>query len=285
MQFGAGAIAGVTELSILYPLDVVKTRLQLSRGSARSALGTLAHIVRSEGAARLYRGLSPLLVLDAPKRAVKFSAFDVWGKLFRRAGLDTRAPALTTLVGGLAGATEALVVVPFEFVKVRLQDKARAQLYRGPLDVLRHAVSEAGARTLFRALPSTMNRHFAWNAGYFGSIPHVRAALPAAHSRAARLRNNFLAGAASGTLGTVLNTPFDVVVTRIQNEPRGPGAVPRYRGTYQSLFLVLREEGARALYRGFVPKVLRLAPGGGILLLVVDVVLGEARRWLGPPYI
>ncbi|WFD36919.1 hypothetical protein MCUN1_003811 [Malassezia cuniculi] len=278
VQFGAGAIAGVVELSTLYPLDVVKTRLQLARqGSGapyRSSVGALVHIARSEGLGRLYRGLSPLLILDAPKRAA-----------IGACGGNTNSPWVTTLTGGLAGATEALVVVPFEFVKIRLQDKSRAQLYRGPIDVLRHAINEGGARTLYRALPSTMNRHFAWNAGYFGTIPQVRKALPKADSRPAQLFNNFVSGAVSGTVGTILNTPFDVVVTRIQSETRTAGTAPRYNGTYQSLFLILREEGPLALYRGFVPKVMRLAPGGGILLLVVDVVLTETRKWLGPPYI
>jgi hypothetical protein len=33
-----------------------------------------------------------------------------------------------------------------------------------------------------------------------------------------------------------------------------------------------------ALYKGFVPKVLRLGPGGGVLLLVVEVTLGVFRK-------
>jgi len=39
----------------------------------------------------------------------------------------------------------------------------------------------------------------------------------------------------------------------------------------------MREEGFGALYKGFVPKVLRLAPGGGVLLLVVEFTLGVFR--------
>jgi hypothetical protein len=37
---------------------------------------------------------------------------------------------------------------------------------------------------------------------------------------------------------------------------------------------IFREEGPIVLYKGFVPKVLRLAPGGGVLLLVVEFTLG-----------
>lgn len=41
---------------------------------------------------------------------------------------------------------------------------------------------------------------------------------------------------------------------------------------------IMREEGPAALYKGFVPKVLRLAPGGGVLLLVVEFTLTAFRK-------
>lgn len=41
---------------------------------------------------------------------------------------------------------------------------------------------------------------------------------------------------------------------------------------------IMREEGPAALYKGFLPKVLRLAPGGGVLLLVVEFTLGVFRN-------
>lgn len=44
------------------------------------------------------------------------------------------------------------------------------------------------------------------------------------------------------------------------------------------LITIFREEGPKALYKGFVPKVLRLAPGGGVLLLVVEFTLGVFRK-------
>lgn len=81
-----------------------------------------------------------------------------------------------------------------------------------------------------------------------------------------------------GFVGTALNTPFDVVKSRIQGTHPVAGVVPKYNWTYPSLGLILREEGPAALYKGFVPKVLRLAPGGGVLLLVVEAVLGAVRK-------
>jgi len=67
----------------------------------------------------------------------------------------------------------------------------------------------------------------------------------------------------------MLNTPFDVVKSRIQLQPADKRI---YNWTITSLFKIINEEGFRALYKGFVPKVLRLGPGGGILLVVSDYV-------------
>jgi len=98
--------------------------------------------------------------------------------------------------------------------------------------------------------------------------------------------NNFISGTVGGFVGTAINTPFDVVKSRIQGAEKGVGgAVPKYNWTYPALMTILREEGPAALYKGFVPKVLRLAPGGGVLLLVVEFTLSVFRKALGPPYV
>ena len=49
------------------------------------------------------------------------------------------------------------------------------------------------------------------------------------------------------------------------------------------LLTIVREEGPAALYQGFVPKVLRLAPGGGVLLLVVAFTLNVFRQGASSP--
>ena len=57
-QFGAGAIAGVSEILVMYPLDVVKTRVQLQTGKGVGAdsyngmLDCFQKIVRNEGYGR-----------------------------------------------------------------------------------------------------------------------------------------------------------------------------------------------------------------------------------------
>jgi len=282
-NFVAGDIAGVSEILTFYPLDVVKTRMQLDTGKSQGLVGSFRTIIAQEGFGRLYRGLVPPLLLEAPKRATKFASNDFWGKTFLELSGETKMnQQLSVMTGCAAGATESFVVVPFELVKIKLQDKSST--FAGPMDVLKTVVRKEGVLGLYAGMESTFWRHFWWNGGYFGSIFQVKALLPKPTDRATEMRNNLLSGTVGGTVGTILNTPFDVVKSRIQGATKVPGVAPKYNWSYPALVVILREEGPAALYKGFIPKVLRLAPGGGVLLLVVEFTLEVFRKALGPPY-
>ncbi|KAI6714597.1 hypothetical protein JHW43_002861 [Diplocarpon mali] len=250
----AGAVAGVSEVT-RYPLDVVKTRIF----------------------SRLYRGIEAPILMEAPKRATKFAANDAWGKFYRDAfGIAKMNQSLSVLTGATAGATESLVVVPFELVKIRLQD--RTSKYTGMMDVVVKTIKTEGPLALYNGLESTMWRHVLWNAGYFGCIFQVRELLPKTENKTTQMGFDLLSGATGGTVGTIVNTPMDVVKSRIQNSPRIPGSVPKYNWAWPAVGTVFKEEGFGALYKGFLPKVLRLGPGGGILLVVFTGVMDFFKK-------
>ncbi|KAF2019075.1 mitochondrial carrier [Aaosphaeria arxii CBS 175.79] len=285
-QFAAGAVAGVSEILIMYPLDVVKTRVQLQTG--KGAAGEEAYngmvdcfrkIIKNEGFSRLYRGISAPILMEAPKRATKFAANDSWGAFYRKQfNQPTMNQSLSVLTGATAGATESFVVVPFELIKIRLQDKAQAHRYTGMVDCFLKIVKNEGPLTLYQGLESTMWRHILWNAGYFGCIFQVRSLLPKASDKKGQITNDLISGAIGGTVGTILNTPMDVVKSRIQNTPKVAGVTPKYNWAWPGLGTVMKEEGFAALYKGFLPKVLRLGPGGGILLVVFTGVMDFFRK-------
>jgi solute carrier family 25 (mitochondrial 2-oxodicarboxylate transporter), member 21 len=184
------------------------------------------------------------------------------------------------LTGLLAGCTEAFIVVPFDLIKIRLQDKESAGKYRNTFDAVRRVVAEEGMFGFFKGMESTLWRHGIWSAVYFGCIgvisDFIKSSASASPSDGVSSGGNqqqqqlstnqkFAAGLVGGTLATLCNTPFDVVKTRIQNNV--------YVGwTLPGCFHVAKREGVRALWKGFVPKVMRLGPGGGIMLVIFERV-------------
>lgn len=251
-QFAAGAVAGISEILVMYPLDVVKTRMQLqvAGGSGPQYSGVvdcLKQIVAKEGASRLYKGISSPVLMEAPKRATKFACNDEFQKIYKDLfGVEKLTQPLSILSGASAGCVEAFVVVPFELVKIRLQDVSSS--YKGPVDVVRQIIAKEGTLALYNGLESTLWRHGVWNAGYFGIIFQVRSLLPKAQSKAQQTRNDLIAGTIGGTIGSMMSTPFDVVKSRIQNTAVVAGTVRKYNWSWPSLFVINKEEGFKASF-------------------------------------
>jgi solute carrier family 25 2-oxodicarboxylate transporter 21 len=58
-----------------------------------------------------------------------------------------------------AGLTEAFLVVPFELVKIRLQDKSNAGKYSNTMDAVVKIAKSEGILTFYKGLESTLWRH------------------------------------------------------------------------------------------------------------------------------
>lgn len=66
--------------------------------------------------------------------------------------------------------TEAFVVVPFELVKIRMQDRSNAARYANTGDAVMQILRQEGPMTFYKGLESTLWRNAVWNATYFGMI-------------------------------------------------------------------------------------------------------------------
>jgi len=276
MNVLCGGIAGWVELFCLYPTDVVKTRSQqVVSGKRPTLVGSLVDLVKEGGFPRLYRGIAAPIVVEPIKRATKFAANEEYRKLIIG---DSQSTLLkSTACGALAGSTEGFVIAPFELVKVRMQAKNRVGLYLNSWNCAATVLKQEGILGFYRGASSAIQRNGVWNGIYFGTINKLKGMLPQAKKKSEMLFWNFVAGLIGGTIGTIVNTPWDVVSSRIRNIL--PGEVSPYRFTFPAMYQIARSEGITALWRGFVAKVARLGPGGGIMLVVFDYLAGILKDY------
>ncbi|XP_061119295.1 mitochondrial 2-oxodicarboxylate carrier [Conger conger] len=282
-QIIAGGSAGLVEICLMHPLDVVKTRFQIQRGSndphGYKGLGDCFRtIFRNEGVYGFYKGILPPILAETPKRAVKFFTFEQYKKLLSFTPLS---PAMALSLAGLgAGLTEAVVVNPFEVVKVSLQANRNSfQVQPSTFAQARHIIQSdgLGLRGLNKGLTSTLGRHGVFNMIYFGFYFNVKDAIPASKDPTLEFLRKVAIGLTSGTIASCVNIPFDVAKSRIQGPQPDPGEI-KYRTCFQTMAVVYREEGYFALYKGLVPKIMRLGPGGAVMLLVYEYVSGWLNR-------
>lgn len=283
MQIGAGGSAGFVEVCIMHPLDLVKTRLQLQATTTaikssdphyyRGVFDCLKKMYKYEGVTSFWKGILPPILAETPKRATKFVTFEQTKRFFMF-GSSTPTPLTFALAGLSAGVTEGILVNPFEVVKVTLQsNKSLATQVPSTWSVTRQIVRENGLgfKGLNKGITATIMRNGVFNMVYFGFYHSVKGYVPEYEDPVLEFGRKIAIGFTSGVLGSCVNIPFDVAKSRIQGPQPVPGVV-KYRSTTGAIVMVYREEGFRALYKGLLPKVMRLGPGGAIMLVVYDYV-------------
>jgi solute carrier family 25 2-oxodicarboxylate transporter 21 len=264
----AGGIAGISEVLVTYPLDLVKTRSQLHKGSNLGVFSSLTSILKTEGFSGMYRGILSPILAEAPKRALKFTSNELYKPLF-----SSPNKPITWIgsggAGALAGATETIINCPFEVVKVRLQAKDNLSLYSGTFDAVTKIAKKEGIFALYKGFEPQLLRNAAWNGTYFATVPLIKTLYEAKDAREKSMVA-FIAGTIGGCIGTTLNTPLDVVKSRMQNQ--NTTATIKYKWSLPSLVTIYSEEGIMALYKGYTARILRLGPGGGIMYLAFQLV-------------
>ncbi|EGD74852.1 inner membrane transporter [Salpingoeca rosetta] len=256
----AGGLAGAIEISVMYPTDVAKTRAQLST-TRTTMLRTFGEILRSEGPLGLYRGVLSPIMAEAPKRATKFAANEEFKHLLSSA--DGSLPSYRACTLDMR---VHVCVCAF----VRLCSVCICAFVCNTWDCVRQMVAKEGVLSVYNGIFAHICRNSAWNGTYFAAIGTVRNWFPSKpdDSHAKVLSKKFLSGLVGGMIGVVFATPFDVVKSRLQNQL--PGQERIYTGVFSSLKRILATEGLSALYKGFFPRLVRLGPGGGIMIVAFD---------------
>jgi len=277
----AGAAAGAVECILLHPIDIAKTRQQLQITYKQTTVEIMRTIIKEGGGGlsgylRVYRGVvSPLLGM-MPKSAVWLSTNERIKYII--IGNEGKETTLARLVAGFfSGWPEALVVTPFESVKVKLQSRRFAAHYRNSWHCFYDIFQKEGVVGLFRGFEATMWRNGTWNALYFANIGYIKdyiltPQMRAQQSNMSQAIYSFLYGTTAGLIATAVNTPLDLVKSRIQLGVHEG----KYRWAWQTLFLIAKEEGVKKLWRGLPLRLVRNGLGGGITMCVYEFVL----RWL-----
>eukprot|EP00401_Gymnodinium_catenatum_P008474 CAMPEP_0117480798 /NCGR_PEP_ID=MMETSP0784-20121206/12573_1 /TAXON_ID=39447 /ORGANISM="" /LENGTH=293 /DNA_ID=CAMNT_0005275241 /DNA_START=5 /DNA_END=886 /DNA_ORIENTATION=- len=278
----AGGLAGALETTLTYPLDLAKTRQQLSLSSSETVPQVLNSAFREQGFRGLYQGLGAPLISEVPRRALKFAANDAYKGLLTRARPAGDASlvvsvVVATMAGAAAGGTETLLHTPFEVVKIRMQAKTVGPSAPGMLRTASQVVHTDGLSGLYVGLGAYALRQIAWNGAFFGFIGLGKASLP--NLGGSTTVRDFLLGLLAGSAATCINNPLDVAKSRIQfGDASGGLSQCRGGGVGPVLLQIARLEGVRGLCKGLPARLYRSAPGHGLLYMGFEFFAGLLRE-------
>ncbi|KIH44299.1 putative protein dif-1 [Ancylostoma duodenale] len=192
--------------------------------------------------------------------------------------------------GALAGVFTTIVMVPGERIKCLLQVQSSGHApsgvhYNGPLDVVKKLYKQGGITSIYRGTGATLLRDIPASAAYLSVYEFLKKKFSGEGNQrtlspGATLLAGGLAGIANWSDSPISNEisrsvciPADVLKSRLQTAPEGkyPDGI---RGVFKE---VMREEGPRALFKGFTPVMLRAFPANAACFFGLELTLAMFR--------
>jgi solute carrier family 25 oxoglutarate transporter 11 len=183
------------------------------------------------------------------------------------------------LSGGLAAMAGAGVSHPLDVAKVRLQVSA---VPLSMVSTLKLVYAEDGVRRgLYRGLSASLTRQALYSSVRFGMYDIIKTKVGT--SPQAPLWLKIFAGSLAGGIGAAAASPFDLTLVRMQADARlKPAERRNYRNVFDGVARIVREEGARALWRGVLPTTVRAMVVTASQFAAYDQIKEEVlrRAWM-----
>ncbi|KAG8638573.1 calcium-dependent mitochondrial ATP-magnesium/phosphate carrier protein 2 isoform X3 [Manihot esculenta] len=153
----AGGMAGAVAQTAIYPLDLVKTRLQICEGGNAPKLGTLTkNIWIQEGPRAFYKGLVPSLLGIIPYAGIDLAAYETLKDMSKAYILHDSEPGPLVQLGcgTVSAAFGASCVYPLQVIRTRMQAQHSnsSAAYKGMSDVFWRTLQNEGYRGFYKGL-------------------------------------------------------------------------------------------------------------------------------------
>ncbi|CAL5383115.1 unnamed protein product [Camellia sinensis] len=186
---------------------------------------------------------------------------------FAREGVKAPSYAILSIckslvAGGVAGGVSRTAVAPLERLKILLQVQNPHNIkYNGTVQGLKYIWRTEGLRGLFkgngtncaRIVPNSAVKFFSYEQASKGILLLYQQKTGNEDAQLTPLLR-LGAGACAGIIAMSATYPMDMVRGRLTVQT--DKAPYQYRGMFHALSTVLREEGPRALYKGWLPSVI-----------------------------
>ncbi|XP_076323097.1 peroxisomal Membrane Protein 34 [Tachypleus tridentatus] len=276
----SGAAGSVTAMTVFFPLDTVRSRLQVEDSrESKNTFAMIEEFIREEGLESLYRGLGPVLTSLCASNFVYFYTFHGLRALYR-GNKQKHNPLSDLALASLAGAVNVIATTPLwvvntrlkmQGVKLRAGDSLRlkkTQCYNGILDGLVKICKEEGLGELWSGtLPSLMliinpAIQFMVYEGLKREVLHSQ------NNKNLSSITIFLIGAIAKSISTILTYPLQVV----QSKLRYGSSAMRQQSFLQLLISIVRSKGARGLYKGLEAKLFQTVLTAALMFVCYEKI-------------
>lgn len=266
-NMAAGAFAGIAEHTVMYPIDAIKTRMQIIGPGGANAYSSFIQgtyrMAASEGVASLWRGMSSVAIGAGPAHAVYFATYEAVKHLMGGNRVGEHHPLAAATSGACATIASDALMNPFDVIKQRMQMEGSGKMYRSMLDCAKYVYRNEGVAAYYVSYPTTLSMTVPFTALQFLAYESISTVMNP--SKKYDPITHCLAGAVAGGLAAGLTTPMDVIKTMLQTRGTAKDAELRSVNSFMSgCRLLLAREGFRGFFKGMQPRVVTTMPSTAI---------------------
>jgi len=160
-RFLAGSVAGAVSQSVIYPLEVMKTRLALRKtGQFTGIFDCAAKIYQAEGVKVFYRGYVPNLMGIIPYAGIDLAIYETLKRTYIESRTESPSPLLPLCCGMVSSCCGQLATYPLALIRTKLQSLAGlphlvTELHpdqKHTLGLFRYTIRTEGYKGLYRGI-------------------------------------------------------------------------------------------------------------------------------------
>jgi len=224
-----------------------------------------ARTMKDEGLVSLWRGNTANVLRYFPTQALNFAFKDKIKAMFNLKKTDPGSVKFAKNIasGGAAGAFSLFFVYSLDYARTRLANDAKTKggerQFNGMIDVYRKTLASDGIQGLYRGFVISCVGIIVYRGCYFGFYDTLK---PMLLGPDAGLASSFALGYAVTVSAGLASYPIDTIRRRMMMTS---GAAVKYKGSMDCGMQILKQEGAKSLFKGAGANVLRGAAGAGVL--------------------
>ncbi|KAI8374788.1 mitoferrin-1 [Blakeslea trispora] len=262
----AGALAGIAEHCVMYPVDSIKTRMQVISTTSSTVTQMLKEspvTLRS-----LWKGVNSVVLGAGPAHALHFATYEFCKDKFGANSTKGHHPLANAAAGACATLAHDSLMNPFDVVKQRMQ--LHNSTYKTIRECARSVYTKEGFVAFYISLPTTLVMSIPFQSIQFTTYEFFRKILKTDQYDP---KTHIVAGALAGAVASSVTTPLDVVKTLLQT--RGTSDDPRIRsvtGFREASKIIMERYGLKGFFRGYRPRVLTNMPSAAISWSVYEYI-------------
>ncbi|KAM4747847.1 mitoferrin-1-like [Rhinophrynus dorsalis] len=271
----AGAVAGILEHTVMYPVDSVKTRMQSLQpdpnAQYRGVAEALKRIIRTEGLFTPLRGINVTMLGAGPAHALYFACYE---KMKTTVGGMINHVGNSHVANGIAGSLATLlhdaVMNPAEVVKQRMQ------MYNSPYRSMLHCIQTVskteGVSAFYRSYTTQLTMNIPFQAIHFIMYEFTQEQLNP--QRQYHPGSHIVSGAIAGAVAAAATTPLDVCKTLLNTQENmalsSLNISGHLSGMVNTLRTVYRLGGVAGYFKGVQARVIYQMPSTAIAWSVYE---------------